>query len=341
MHAVAVLAPRGAVGFDLTVACQAFALARLPDGAPPYEVLVCGDAAVTGTAAGVPCFELRPAHPLEAALGADTIVVPGVDGQAGQDPAVVDLLRRAADRNIRVASICTGAFLLAEAGLLDGAAATTHWLAAEQLARGYPAVRVDPGVLFVDNGQVLSSAGAAAGLDLCLHLISRDHGAAVAAKAARALVVPRRREGSTAQLVRPPVVRGGDDGGQDPLHATLDWLYRNLHRPLTLADVAREAGMSVRHLHRRFQALTGTTPLRWLLWARIERTRELLETTDLPVERLAGIAGFGSAVSLRAHFRRHTGTTPTAYRRKFRAPPGATPTPNPAGCRISGAGRRS
>ncbi|GAA3167317.1 MULTISPECIES: GlxA family transcriptional regulator [Streptomyces] len=318
MHVVAVLLPPGAVGFDLTAACQVFHLARRPDGSKPYEVLVCGDAPVTGTAAGAACFGVVPTRPLRAALGADTIVVPGVAADQLPDEDVRELLRTAAARGTRIASICTGAFLLAEAGLLDGVGATTHWLACERLARAHPAVRVDPGVLFVDNGQVLSSAGLAAGLDLCLHLVSRDHGAAVAAATARALVVPRRRDGDMAQLVRRPPGPAAT-ARQDRLHTTLDWLHRNLHRPLTLSDIAREAGMSVRHLHRRFRELTGTTPLGWLLWARTERVRELLETTDLPIDRIAEVAGFGSAVTLRLRFRERVGTTPAAYRKSFRA----------------------
>ncbi|WP_407562895.1 GlxA family transcriptional regulator [Streptomyces sp. 184] len=329
-HTVAVLAPPGVVGFDVTAACQAFGIARLPDGTPPYEVRVCGDGTVTTTVAGTAGFGLVPSHPLHAALAADTVVVPGVGRRAAPaGPAVPALLRAAHERGIRVASICTGAFLLAEAGLLDGGRATTHWLAAGRLAADYPAVRVDPGVLFVDNGQVLTSAGLAAGIDLCLHLISRDHGAAVAARTARALVVPLRREGGTAQLLRHP------DAGGDPLHATLEWLHRNLHRRVTLADIARRAGLSVRHLHRVFRAQTGTTPLRWLLWARVERARELLETTDLSVEEIARATGFGSPVSLRAHFCRRVGTSPSTYRRTFRdrsrapVPPFLPPTPPP------------
>ncbi len=316
MHRVAVLAPRGAVGFDVAAACQAFSLVRLPDGSPPYEVWVCGDAPVTVTAAGADCFGLTPSRPLGAALEAETVVVPGV---AGHDPAphpeVLTLLRAAAERGARVASICTGAFLLAGAGLLDGLTATTHWLAAERLAHEYPEVTVDPEVLFVDHGQVLTSAGVAAGLDLCLHLIARDHGAAVATRTARALVVPHRRDGTMAQVVRHP---DGETAGSS-LTPTLDWLYRNLHRPLTLADIARHAGLSVRQLHRRFKAETGATPLRWLLWARVERTRELLETTDLPIEQIAHVTGFGSAASLRAHFRDRIDSSPSAYRRAFRA----------------------
>ncbi|WP_344291045.1 GlxA family transcriptional regulator [Streptomyces synnematoformans] len=312
-HPVAVLAPPGAVGFDVTAACQAFGIARLPDGTPPYEVWVCGDGPVTTTVAGAASFGLTPSHPLAAALAAGTVVVPGVARRAApRDPAVPALLRAAYDKGIRVASICTGAFLLAEAGLLDGGRATTHWLAAGRLAADHPEVRVDPGVLFVDNGQVLTSAGLAAGIDLCLHLISRDHGAAVAARTASALVVPLRREGGTAQLLRHPGTGG------DPLHATVEWLHRNLHRRLTLADIAHRTGVSVRHLHRMFRARTGTTPLRWLLWARVERARELLETTDLSVEEITRLTGFGSPVSLRTHFCRRVGAPPSAYRRTFR-----------------------
>ncbi|WBB61797.1 helix-turn-helix domain-containing protein [Streptomyces sp. WMMC500] len=329
-HTVAVLAPPGAVGFDVTAACQAFGIARLPDGTPPYEVRVCGDGPVTTTVAGTASFGLVPSHPLAAALAAGTIVVPGVGRGTAPDPAVPALLRAAHGRGIRVASICTGAFLLAEAGLLDGGRATTHWLAAGQLAAEYPAVRVDPGVLYVDNGQVLTSAGLAAGLDLCLHLISRDHGAAVAARTASALVVPPRREGGMAQVPRRPATAG------DPLHATVEWLYRNLHRRLTLADIARRTGVSVRHLHRLFRAQTGTTPLRWLVWARVERARELLETTDLSVEEIARLTGFGSPVSLRTHFCRRVGAPPSAYRRTFRDGQEGRDPPRPRGPRAPG-----
>lgn len=319
VHSVAVLAPRGAVGFDLAAVCQVFASVRLPDGSAPYEVRVCGDSPVTATAADVPCFELTAAHPLEAALEADTVVVPGVHGHGAEpDRRAVEVLRAAADRGSRVASICTGAFLLAEAGLLEDAPATTHWRAADRLARAYPGVRVRPSVLFVDNGRVLTSAGVAAGLDLCLHMVSRDHGAAVAARTARVLVVPLRREGGQAQFVSHPAPDAAD--GAVRLQETLEWLHGSLHRTLTLSDIARHAGLSVRSLNRHFRAQTGTTPMRWLLWARVERARELLETTDLAVERVAGLCGFGSAVSMRAHFRKRLGTSPAAYREAFRAP---------------------
>lgn len=327
MHTVAVLVPHGAVGFDLSAACQVFAVARLPDGSAPYAVRVCGDSTVTATAAGVSCFALTPAYPLEAALDADTLVVPGIaPDAAGRNGEVRGVLRTAAARGARIASICTGAFLLAEAGLLDGVTATTHWRAAEQLAHEHPAITVDPGALFVDNGLVLTSAGVAAGLDLCLHLISSDHGAGVAGDAARALVVAQRREGSMAQR---PLLPGADSradsrAARARLGPAQDWLLRNLHRPLSLKDIAEEAGMSVRHLHRLFKDQTGSTPLQWLLWARTERTRELLETTDLPVERIADICGFGSAVSLRTHFRQRVGSSPATYRRAFRTGGGRT-----------------
>ncbi|UCM86737.1 GlxA family transcriptional regulator [Streptomyces marincola] len=322
MRTVAVLVPRAVVGFDVSAACQAFAMARRADGAPLYEVMVCGDAPVVATAAGTLCFVLTPTRPLAAARAADTVIVPGVDREAaaGQDD-VLDVLRAAHAEGRRVAAICTGAFLLAEAGLLDGRTATTHWLAAGGLAARHPAVTVDPDLLFTDEDEVLTSAGVAAGLDLCLHLIGRDFGADVAARAAAALVVPYRREGTAVQYVRQP--NGGGDGGRGSLAATLDWLQHNLHRPLRLADIARAASLSERQLHRRFRAGTGTTPLRWLLRLRVERARALLETTELPVEQIAGLCGFGSAVSLRAHFRERQGCGPAAYRKRFRAAGGS------------------
>ncbi|MEV1011959.1 helix-turn-helix domain-containing protein [Streptomyces sp. NPDC049881] len=318
MHTVAVLAPAGVVGFDLTLVCHTFSIARLPDGSAPYEVRVCGDTPVEVTAAGASCFVLDPPHPLGAALEADSIVVPGLSGagRPGDHGPVIALLREAHRRGARVASVCTGAFLLAHAGLLDGAEATTHWLVTAQLAEAYPAVSVASDVLFVDNGRVLTSAGVASGFDLCLHMISVDHGAAVAARAARALVIPYRREAGMAQRI-PPRGQGAEDG-RPSLAPTLEWLRRNFHRALTLDEIARQAGLSVRSLHRRFRTETGTTPLRWLLWLRVDHARALLETTDLSVELVADVCGFGSAVSLRAHFRERVGCGPAEYRKLFR-----------------------
>jgi AraC family transcriptional regulator, transcriptional activator FtrA len=216
-----------------------------------------------------------------------------------------------------VASICTGAFVLAQAGLLDGRRATTHWAYAERLAERYPAVTVNPGVLYVDEGDVLTSAGVAAGIDLCLHLVRRDHGAEVANAVARRIVVAPHRDGGQAQFVEAPLPVGEGRG----LEATRAWAARRLREPLTVAAMARHAACSERTFARRFRAETGTTPLQWLLGQRVLHARRLLEATDLPVEDVADAAGFGTAASLRSHFRRATATTPLAYRRTFRGSP--------------------
>ncbi|WP_280181344.1 GlxA family transcriptional regulator, partial [Nocardia farcinica] len=216
----------------------------------------------------------------------------------------------------RIASICTGTFPLAATGLLDGLRATTHWAAAEALARAHPAVTVDPDVLYVDNdGRVLTSAGAAAGLDLCLHLVRRDYGSAVAADAARLAVMPLEREGGQAQFIVAPLPPAPSGSALEPL---LIWLQDNLSRPLTLGEIAAHAGTSTRTLLRQFRDQTGTTPLRWLHRARIHRAQHLLETTDHTVERIATQVGFGSPTTFRERFTRVTGVTPHAYRRSFR-----------------------
>ncbi|MEU5846008.1 GlxA family transcriptional regulator [Saccharopolyspora shandongensis] len=312
MHVVGVLAVDGVVGFDLTTVCQIFASAWSPGEESPYEVRVCGAGDVLVTAVGTGNFRLSAPFSLADLADADTIVVPGLrDHRRPPAPEVLDLLTAAAGRGVRIASICTGAFLLAAAGLLDGARATTHWDAAARLAETYPRVQVDPSVLFIDNGQVLTSAGVCAGIDLCLHLIRRDHGAALAARAARRIVMPPYRDGGQAQFIeyeRP--------GGS--LQPTMDWMRDNLHRDLALDEIAERARVSVRTLNRRFRAQTGTTPLRWLVLARVHRAQELLETTDLPVEVIADHAGFGSAAVLRRHFGERVGNSPIAYRTEFR-----------------------
>ncbi|MGW1072856.1 GlxA family transcriptional regulator [Streptomyces sp. NPDC002537] len=318
MHVVAVVAPDGMAGFDVTTACQVFASARLPDGSAAYEVRVCAPRDATVFAAGVRCFDLRAPYGLEDALDADTVVVPGVDDITLEPaPELLALLREADRRGARIASICTGAFVLAAAGLLDGLRVTTHWATADELARRYPRVEVDPAVLYVDHGRLLTSAGVAAGLDLCLHLVRTDHGAAVAADAARLVVMPLQREGGQAQFISTatPV----DDSAN--LHPTLEWMQRNVHRALTLDEIARHANVSVRSLNRHFRTQLGTSPMRWFLRARVHRARVLLETTDLPVEQIATLSGFGSPVTLRVHFRRLLGTSPGGYRMAFRSTP--------------------
>lgn len=312
---LAVLALDGVVAADLAAPCAIFGRARRPDGSPAYEVRVC--AAAPEVDAGV--FALRAPWGLAALDAADTVVVPGTaDPATAPPPVVLHALRRAAERGARIASICTGAFTLAAAGLLDGRRATTHWRAAEELARRFPAVTVDPDVLFVDEGPVLTSAGAAAGLDLCLHLIHQDHGAAVAADSARDAVMPLARDGGQAQfIVHPPVPDGAT------LAPLLAWMEGHLDRELTLADLAARSCTTVRTLHRRFREQTGTTPAQWVVRARLHRAQHLLETTDLPVEHVARAAGFGSTTTFRDRFRRRFGTSPRAYRRAFRGSPAA------------------
>ena len=306
MHRVSVLALADVVLFDLAIPCQ------LLDR--HYRVEPC---AVTGPTHPLPTtsgFPLHVARGLEALAEADTILVPGFDPAAWPPPAAaLEALRAAHARGARVGSICTGAFALAEAGLLDGRRATTHWRHAARLAQLYPAIDVDADVLYVDDGDVLSSAGVASGIDLCLHLLRRDHGAAAANAVARQMVVPPHRSGGQAQFVERPVpARGG--GG---LEATRGWALERLERPLTVAQLARHACCSERTFARRFRAETGTTPLRWLHAQRVEHARRLLEGSDLPVEVVARRCGFGSATVLRQHFQRATASTPSAYRRAF------------------------
>ncbi|SDJ01637.1 GlxA family transcriptional regulator [Nonomuraea jiangxiensis] len=315
MHVVAVLALDQVVAFDLAAPCQIFAGARLPDGRVPYEVRVCAVPGARTTARGADCFRLETPWGLESLVQAHTIVIPGHANCLEPPPAeTVDLLREAAARGTRIASICTGAFILAATGLLDGMRATTHWHYAGELQRRHPTIVVDASVLYVDNGALLTSAGIAAGLDLCLHLVRRDHGATVAGDTARYTVTPPQRHGGQAQYIKHP----SPEEREGRLQSTLAWLHRNLDAPLTLRDIAEHAGYSTRSLNRQFQEQVGTSPLQWLLRARVERAQELLETTGLPVEVIAERVGFASGAVLRRHFTRHAGTTPQTYRHTFR-----------------------
>ncbi|MEU8912975.1 helix-turn-helix domain-containing protein [Streptomyces nigrescens] len=313
MHTVAILALEDVAAFDLTIPCQVFGMAHGPDGSPAYEVRVCAGRTVTATAGRQPSFRISSPYGLDAARDADTVIVPGVRPDRAPSQRAVRLIREVADRGGRVASICTGAFVLAKAGLLDGHRATTHWMFAGQLAQRFPDVEVDPSVLFVDNGRILTSAGVVAGLDLCLHMVRRDLGAAAAARTARMIVMAPQRAGGQAQFIE----HHDPLSNTDHLGPVLEWMQENLDQPLTVADIARRAAMSSRSLSRRFRAQTGTTPLQWLLQRRLQRARELLETTDLTMERVARTAGFGSTETLRHHFSRHVGTTPTSYRATF------------------------
>lgn len=309
-HRVAVLAFDGLVAGDLAIPCEIFQLAETPDGRFPYQVAVCAGKPRVKTHA----YDLQIRTRLDAARMAHTVVIPGLADPAQAVPQdIIEAVRHAHARGARIASICTGAFVLAASGILDGLKATTHWKAAELLAKRYPKIQVNPNVLFVDNGQVLTSAGAAAGMDLCLHMIKRDHGAAVAANSARLAVVPLERAGGQAQFI----VRSTPTSHSN-LTPLLQWIESRLAENLTVRALADKAAISVRTLNRRFQELLGVSPLQWVIQARVNRAREILETTDLPMERVATEVGFGSAVSLREHFQQLAGTSPMMYRRAFR-----------------------
>ena len=254
---------------------------------------------------------------LDALSRADTVLVPGWrDTSIPIEPSLIVALRRAYRRGARMVSFCTGAFVLAEAGILDGRPATTHWADAQEFRARFPTVRLDPAVLYVDDGQVLTSAGAAASIDLIIHLIRNDFGAEVANTVARQQVVPPHRRGGQAQYVETPIAAVTDAG--DPLSDTLDWALTQLHRPLSIRQLAARAAVSPRHFTRLFHDRAGGTPHQWLISQRLALARRLLETTDQPIDQIAHAAGFGTATSLRQHFQRSLATNPVAYRRTFR-----------------------
>lgn len=309
MHRVAILALHTVLPYDLGIACEVFSRVRLPGSDPGYRVLVCGEDDLVQAGA----FELRPPGRIADLGSAETVIVPGIeDVDTPFCDAALATLRAAWESGARIASICSGAFVLGAAGLLDGKRVTTHWLAAEELARRYPSARVEPDVLFVDEGRLVTSAGASAGLDMCLHLVRRDHGQAVAMHAARLAVAPLNREGGQAQFIRHELPRSCAS-----LAPTLDWALANIRSPIDVAVLADRAGMSERTFARRFREQTGSTPLQWLLRARIRRAQELLETTLLGIERIAAEAGFESSVSFRTRFRQIVGQSPAAYRAGF------------------------
>jgi transcriptional regulator GlxA family with amidase domain len=316
MHRIAALCLDGLVAFDLAVPAQAFALAFDGDGTPLYEFSTCSPrAAELRTTTG---FVVKTEGDLRLLREADTIVVPAYRDVFSPPPdAAVEALRDAAERGARVLSVCTGAFALAHAGLLDGRRATTHWAFADALASRFPAVDVDAAALYVDEGSVMTSAGLSAGIDLCLHTIREDFGAAVGERAARHMVAAPHREGGQAQFIERP--RETFSAGADWLEETRRWALERLDQKLDVAALSRQAGVSPRTFARRFREETGATPLQWLLAQRVLEARRLLEETDLPIDAIAWGAGFGTAASLRDHFRRATATTPTAYRRSFGA----------------------
>ena len=308
-HRVVVLVLDGAKPLDVGIPAQVFAARPTM----PYRVRVCGAAA--GPVAGGDGLSYHVAEGLEAFEQADTIFIPGYREPITTEPpaVVVDALRAAHRRGARLAAISTGAFALAATGLLDGRRATTHWHYTRALAERHPSVDIDENVLFVDEGGVLTSAGAASGIDLCLHLVRRDHGVGLSTIVARRLVAAPYRSGGQAQYVP----RSVPEPLGDLFAGTREWALARLGEPLTLEELARHARVSARTFSRRFVEDTGYTPMQWVLRARVDLARELLERTGLPVEQVAGRVGLGTAANLRLHFQRILGTSPTEYRRTF------------------------
>ncbi len=313
---MSVLVLDGVSAFDLGVPAQIFGSARADDGTHLYDVRTCtADGGPVRTSGG---FAIVPDHGPEILDESDSVVIPGIHGDlrlgsAGMSPTETAALARI-PASTRLISICTGAFALASTGRLDGRPATTHWAHADLFRSLYPLVKIDPDVLFVDDGDVLTSAGVAAGVDVCLHVVRRDFGSEVANRVARQCVVPPWRDGGQAQYIERtvPAPEGASTG---PARA---WALERLNENLDLASMAEQARMSVRTFTRRFRHETGMSPSRWLSRQRIEHARSLLETTDLPVDEIARRAGFGTAVSLRQHLHAAVGVAPLAYRRTFR-----------------------
>jgi len=311
-HLVVVLAYDRLCTFEFGCAVELFALERPELGVDWYDFAVCAIEPGPIRAAGG--ITLAAPFAPELLEKADTIVIPGWrDADEAPPPAILDQLRAAHARGARLCSICSGVFLLAAAGLLDGRRATTHWRYTERLARRYPSIDVQPDDLYVDAGQVITSAGSAAGLDMLLHLVRRDYGARIGNLVAQRLVVPVHREGGQAQYLPRPMAH--DEQGR--LSKLMDWVRAHPSQAHTVASMARRAAMSPRTLQRQFQEATGQGPVEWLIRERIAIVKDLLETADLPLAQVAERAGFGSEESLRHHFRRLAATTPGAYRRQF------------------------
>ncbi|MEY9908003.1 AraC family transcriptional activator FtrA [Catenulispora sp. MAP12-49] len=313
-HVVAVAVTEGAPIFEISIPVEVFG--RVRPGMPElgYDVRVCNPESGPVDSGGG--FTALAGDTYATLATADTVIVPAVQDVAAEPPAdLVAAVREAHANGARVASLCSGAFVLAAAGLLDGRRATTHWLYAEEFRTRFPAVDLDPAVLYIDHGDVLTSAGTTAGIDLCLAMVAADHGAELANTLARRLVAPTHRSGGQAQYVETPAP---PPDRQDSLGPLLDWMRTHLAEPLSVADLARQANVAERTLIRRFHTAVGTTPGKWLTEQRVLHARRLLETTDLPVERVASAAGLGGAANLRHHFTEAVGVAPSDYRRTFR-----------------------
>jgi transcriptional regulator GlxA family with amidase domain len=314
-RSVAAYLHTGFGAFGLGIVSEIFGYDRSRRGLPSFDFAVCTD--VPGPVRSDTGLTMLVEHGLDRLATADLVLVTGWDDLSlDPSPEVLQALRTAHDRGAVIASHCTGAYVLAAAGLLDGRRATTHWRYAETIAARYPAVRLEPEVLYIDEGSIVTGAGSAAGVDLSLHLLRREYGAAVATAVARDLVVPPHRDGGQAQYVAAPVPDVCED---NRLTEVIGWARENLHQPLSVEQLAARALMSPRSFARHFKAATGATPHSWLLGQRVHRAEELLETADLPVEEVARLAGFGTAAALREQFIRRRGVPPRDYRRAFAA----------------------
>ncbi|MER6289945.1 GlxA family transcriptional regulator [Streptomyces sviceus] len=316
---VAAVVLDGVNPFELGVVCEVFGTDRSDDGLPVYDFAVASAEGPRLTSRSG--FALHVEHGLERLETADLIAVPACARYETRDfpPELLEALRNGVDRGARVLSVCSGVFLLAAAGLLDGRRCTVHWHHAEELARAYPRLTVEPDVLYVDEDPVITSAGTAAGIDACLHIVRKEQGPEVANKIARRMVVPPHREGGQAQYIERPLPRSKCD----TVGEVLVWMEQHLDEEVTVEQLAERAHMSPRTFARRFQQETGTTPYRWILRQRVLLAQRLLEATDETVDAIAGRAGFGTAAALRHQFLRAVGTTPNAYRRTFQGPEAA------------------
>lgn len=311
IKSVSALVLDGLAIFEFGVICEVFGIDRSADGVPNFDFKVCGiePGRPLRTSVGA---TLAPEHGLDALVGADLVAIPAIAGTSYPAEAL-QAVRAAADSGSIILTVCSGAFVAGAAGLLDGRLCTTHWMHADELARMYPTAKVDRNVLFVDDGNLITSAGTAAGIDACLHLVRRELGSEVTNKIARRMVVPPQRDGGQRQYIDQPIPVRCSEG----FAPHLDWILTNLEKPHTVTTLARRAAMSTRTFARRFVEETGTTPMQWVTDQRVLFARRLLEETDLDIDRIACRSGFGTATLLRHHFRRVIGVTPSDYRRQF------------------------
>ena len=311
IRTVSALVLDGLAVFEFGVICEVFGIDRSADGVPNFDFKVCGPEPGTPVRTTVGAT-IIPDHGLDDLIGADLVAIPAISG-GDYLPEALEAIRRAADSGSIIVTVCSGAFVAGAAGLLDGRPCTTHWMHADELARMYPTAKVDRNVLFVDDGNLITSAGTAAGIDACLHLVRREMGSEITNKIARRMVVPPQRDGGQRQYIDQPIpVRCSERFAPH-----LDWILANLDKPHTVTSLARRAHMSGRTFARRFVEETGRTPMQWVTDQRVLYARRLLEETDLDVDRVADKSGFGTATLLRHHFRRVIGVTPTDYRRRF------------------------